>query len=64
MIFMSQLKLNIIANYTGKAWTALMSLAFIPLYIKFIGIEAYGLIGFFVYFLIRCTNTRSSYKQF
>jgi len=45
---MSQLKRNIIANYTGKAWTALMSLAFIPLYIKFIGIEAYGLIGFFV----------------
>ncbi len=44
---MSQLKLNIIANYAGKAWCALMSLAFIPLYIKFLGIEAYGLIGFF-----------------
>ncbi|OAD21865.1 polysaccharide biosynthesis protein, partial [Candidatus Thiomargarita nelsonii] len=44
---MSQVKLNIIANFTGKAWTALMSLAFIPLYIKFLGIEAYGLIGFF-----------------
>jgi len=43
----SQVKLNIIANFAGKAWTALMSLAFIPLYLKFLGIEAYGLIGFF-----------------
>jgi O-antigen/teichoic acid export membrane protein len=40
-------KQNIIANFIGKAWTALMSLAFIPLYIKFLGIESYGLIGIF-----------------
>jgi len=44
---MSPLKLNIIANFVGKAWTALMSLAFVPLYLHFLGIEAYGLIGFF-----------------
>ena len=43
----SRVKLNIIANYSGKAWMTLMSLAFIPLYIKFLGIEAYALIGFF-----------------
>jgi O-antigen/teichoic acid export membrane protein len=43
----SQVKLNIIANFAGKAWAALMNLAFIPLYIKFLGMEAYGLIGFF-----------------
>lgn len=43
---MSQLKINITANYIGRAWTVIMSLAFIPLYIKFLGIEAYGLIGF------------------
>lgn len=41
-------KINVIANFSGKAWTSLMSLAFIPLYIKFMGIEAYGLIGIFV----------------
>jgi len=46
-IDVTQIKLNIIANFAGKAWKALMSLAFIPLYIKFLGIEAYGLIGFF-----------------
>lgn len=44
---MSLLKRNIIANFAGQGWTALMALAFVPLYIKFLGIEAYGLIGFF-----------------
>jgi len=43
----SVIKQNIIANFGGKAWTALMSLAFIPLYIKFMGIESYGLVGIF-----------------
>jgi len=44
---LSILKRNIIANFAGQGWTALMALAFVPLYIKFLGIEAYGLIGFF-----------------
>lgn len=41
------LKSNLIANYLGRGWVALMGLAFIPLYIKYLGIEAYGLIGLF-----------------
>lgn len=41
------LKRNLIANYLGQGWTALMSLAFIPLYIKYLGIEAYGVIGLY-----------------
>ncbi len=41
------LKRNLVANYLGQGWSALMGLAFIPLYIKFVGIEAYGLIGLF-----------------
>jgi O-antigen/teichoic acid export membrane protein len=44
---MSMLKRNILANFVGNAWTGLMSLIFVPLYIHFIGIEAYGLIGIF-----------------
>ena len=44
---MSVIKQNIIANFGGKAWQALMSLAFVPLYIKFMGIESYGLVGIF-----------------
>jgi O-antigen/teichoic acid export membrane protein len=41
------LKRNLIANYFGQGWTALMGLPFVPLYIKYLGIEAYGLIGIF-----------------
>lgn len=44
---MSLLKRNIIANYGGSIWMGLMLLAFIPLYIRFMGIEAYGLVGFY-----------------
>lgn len=44
---MVSLKKNVVANYLGQGWRALMSLAFIPLYIKYLGIEAYGLIGIF-----------------
>ncbi len=41
------LRRNLVANYLGQGWTAIMSLAFIPMYIKCLGIEAYGLIGLF-----------------
>jgi O-antigen/teichoic acid export membrane protein len=44
---MSQVKRNIIANYIGGAWSALMGIAFVPLYIRYLGMEAYGLIGIF-----------------
>lgn len=43
----TSVKRNIIANYVGSAWSALMGLAFIPLYIRYLGMEAYGLIGVF-----------------
>lgn len=45
---MSVVKKNIMANFGGRAWQAIMSLAFVPLYIKFMGIESYGLVGFFM----------------
>lgn len=44
---MASLKKNIIANYIGRAWPALLSILLVPVYIKFLGIEAYGLVGFF-----------------
>ncbi|HXQ32945.1 MAG TPA: oligosaccharide flippase family protein, partial [Anaerolineales bacterium] len=44
---MNQIKRNLIANIVGKGWAALMGIAFIPLYIKFMGIESYGLVGFY-----------------
>lgn len=42
------LKKNVVANYLGQGWSGLIGLAFVPLYIKYLGIEAYGLIGIFV----------------
>lgn len=38
---------NLVANVAGRVWAALMSFAFVPIYIRFMGIEAYGLVGFF-----------------
>jgi O-antigen/teichoic acid export membrane protein len=45
---MSILRKNVLANFGGKAVTALIGLAVVPVYIKYIGIEAYGLISFFL----------------
>lgn len=39
------LKKNLIANYIGQIWVAVMGLIFVPVYIRYIGIESYGLIG-------------------
>lgn len=44
---MSQLKANVIANLLGQGWRAAMSLAFVPVYIRALGSEAYGLIGLY-----------------
>jgi O-antigen/teichoic acid export membrane protein len=44
---MISLKRNVIANYIGRSWSALLGIILIPIYIKFVGIEAYGLVGFF-----------------
>ena len=44
---MTLLKKNIIANFGGNIWTGLMGIIFVPLYIRFMGIEAYGLVGVF-----------------
>lgn len=41
------LKKNVVANYLGQGWSGLIGLAFVPLYIEYLGIEAYGLIGIF-----------------
>jgi O-antigen/teichoic acid export membrane protein len=45
--FHMSLKTNVIANYFGQGWQALMGVAFVPLYIKYLGMESYGLIAIF-----------------
>lgn len=40
-------KTNVIANFVGNIWIALLSIAFVPIYLSYIGVESYGLIGVF-----------------
>lgn len=44
---MATLKKNVAANFISNQVIGLMNLLFIPLYIHFMGIESYGLVGFF-----------------
>lgn len=45
---MSIVRRNVIANAAGSGWGLVVSLAAVPFYIRFLGIESYGLIGFFL----------------
>lgn len=44
----SGFKLELVASFAGAGWAGLVQLACIPAYIKFMGIESYGLIGFYL----------------
>lgn len=52
---MSEMRTSLIANYVGQGWSALMNIVFIPVYIHFLGIEAYGLLGAFTVVLMSAT---------
>jgi O-antigen/teichoic acid export membrane protein len=41
------LRTNVVANYLGQGWAALMGIAFVPFYARHLGMAAYGLIGVF-----------------
>ena len=43
---MPSIKINIAANLVGKIWAAVIAILLIPQYIKYLGIESYGLVGF------------------
>jgi O-antigen/teichoic acid export membrane protein len=45
------LKRNIVANFVGQAWRGLIAVAFVPLYVHYLGIESYALIGIFTLLL-------------
>lgn len=44
---MSSLKKNILANYASQLYVTGVGILILPLYIKYMGAEAYGLVGFF-----------------
>lgn len=41
------LKKNIVASYVSQIYITVIGIAMLPVYIKYIGAEAYGLVGFF-----------------
>jgi len=41
------LKRNILANYASQIYVTLVGIVMLPMYIKYMGAEAYGLVGFF-----------------
>jgi O-antigen/teichoic acid export membrane protein len=45
---MASLKKNIAANFASSLWTGIVALAFLPLYIRYMGIEPFGLVGFYL----------------
>jgi O-antigen/teichoic acid export membrane protein len=44
---LTDLRRNVAANLFGRAWVTGLGIAFIPAYLGFLGMEAYGLVGFF-----------------
>ncbi len=44
---MSIVKKNLVANLLGKSLSVALSLFFIPIYLKYLGVEAFGIIGVF-----------------
>ncbi|MBW8785645.1 MAG: glycosyltransferase [Novosphingobium sp.] len=38
---------NVLANFGGQGWRAVMALVFVPFYLRILGVEAYGLIGLY-----------------
>lgn len=43
-----RLKVNIAANLTAQLWSTLLQLLLVPVYVRLLGMEAYGMIGVFL----------------
>lgn len=43
----SRVEINVASNLIGTALTVLVGLAFAPIYVRLLGIESYGLVGFY-----------------
>jgi len=45
---MSIIKKNIVANYFGQFYSVVLGIAMVPMYLEYLGVEAYGLVSFFI----------------
>ena len=43
----NSLRKNIVSNFAGQGWSFLVGMVAVPFYIRFIGVEGYGLVGFY-----------------
>ena len=41
------MRVGVISGYASQVYVLILGMAFVPLYIRFMGVEAYGLVGFF-----------------
>lgn len=48
---MTTFRRNIVANYASQAYVTLLGIGVMPLYLRYMGAEAYGLVGFFTMLL-------------
>lgn len=44
---MGSLKKNLIANYIGQFYLTIIGIVMVPLYVRYMGAEGYGLVGFY-----------------
>lgn len=44
---MTLLKRNIMASYTGQIYVMLIGIVLVPMYVRYMGAEAYGLVGYY-----------------
>lgn len=44
---MSKTKINILSNFAGRAVAAILGIVFVPVYLRYLSVEMYGIIGFF-----------------
>ncbi len=44
---MGRLTKNVLANYVGRMWTLILGVAVVPIYLRILGVEGYGLVGVF-----------------
>ncbi len=55
MISDVSLRRNVLANFAGSMWSALMLLAFVPFYIRLMGVESYAIVGVFSSLMVMLT---------
>ncbi len=44
---MSSFKVNLVANYVSQIYVTVISIVLVPVYVHYMGVEAYGLVGFY-----------------